>query len=256
MRIALITGASSGLGHEFVMQIDQLRIVDEIWGIARSEEALDSLEKQIQTPFRSIMLDLTQRSSLEILQHIFDEERPVVDIVVNAAGFGRIGFGQDIPIFDSMAMIDLNCKAVVWITEMVIPYMASQGRILEICSASAFQPLPYLNVYAASKAFLYHYSCALHEELRNHDIMVTAVCPYWIKDTEFIKKAKKTEKKTYVTNYLFSLQGKTVVRQALKDSSLGRMTSVPGLISKAGLILSKIMTVRSSMKLWEFFRKL
>lgn len=255
MRIALITGASSGLGREFARQVDAAHEVDEIWGVGRNGQALRELEKELATTFRPMLLDLTQSTSLTALRKILEQEKPGIEIVINAAGFGRIGSWQDIPLADCAAMIDLNCKAAVFVTQLAIPYMVRYGRILEICSAAAFQPLPYINVYSASKSFLYHYSCALHDELKGRQIGVTAVCPYWIDDTKFIERAKQTEEQDYVTNYMLPSKSPDVVRQALADAAVGAMLSTPGMVSRLDYIAAKIVPFSLAMKIWNIFRK-
>lgn len=98
-------------------------------------------------------------------------------------------------------MIDLNCKAAVAMTQISLPFMKRGARVLQICSTAAFQPFPYLSVYAATKAFLYRYSRALRVELYGTGIRVTAVCPYWIKDTEFIGRAKKSSDSSYIHSF-------------------------------------------------------
>jgi len=182
MKIALITGASSGLGREFVLRIDKEQRVDEIWVIARRADRLEQLRDQTTTPIRPLPMDLTDPASLEGLSSLLNEEKPLIDILVCAAGFGRIGRSRDIPSGDNLAMIDLNCRAAVAVTSMAFPFLEKGSRIIEICSTAGFQPMPSLGVYAASKAFLLSYTKNLHHELLLSGIHVTAVCPYWVKD--------------------------------------------------------------------------
>ena len=185
-KIALITGASSGLGREFAFQIQGREAVDEIWAVARRKDRLRQLSEESKIPIRCLSLDLTEPESINMLATLLEEESPDVRLLINAAGFGKIGNYSEVSMQDSADMIDLNCRATVTVTMAVLPYMSEGARILQISSTSAFQPLPSLNVYAASKAFLMRYSRALRWELMGRKINVTAVCPYWIKDTEFI----------------------------------------------------------------------
>ncbi len=106
-------------------------------------------------------------------------EKPEIKILINSAGIGKFGLWKDISLQDSINMIDLNCRGTVVLTQISIPFIMKGGNILEICSTAAFQPLPYFNIYAATKNFLYSYSCALHKELSCDNISVTAVCPYY-----------------------------------------------------------------------------
>ena len=153
MRIALITGASSGLGKEFIRQLRREKL-DEIWAIARRKERLLELSGLVPIPVRPISLDLTKPESIDTLERLLAEAQPHIHILINAAGFGKIGNYREISRSDTDRMIDLNCRAAVDVTLLALPYMNKGDRILEICSTAAFQPFPYLNVYAATNPFL------------------------------------------------------------------------------------------------------
>ena len=197
-KIAIITGASSGLGREFVRLLDADSAgestgefhPDELWIIARRKERLEELAAGLRTDTVVLPLDLTDKTSVTQLQEKLSAEQPDVRVLINAAGSGKIAASEALTLEQVDTMIDLNCRAAVDVTQACLPYMSSGAKIMEVCSTAAFQPIPYLNVYAASKAFLYRYSRALRFELRPRDITVTAVCPYWIKDTEFIRSAR------------------------------------------------------------------
>jgi len=193
MKIALVTGASSGLGREFVRQLGEEHALDEIWAVARRRERLAELQALTAVPVRPLSLDLTEESSYETLRELLAREQPEISVLVCAAGFGRIGQTRAVPAADNDAMIDLNCRAAVAVTTAAFPYLRRGSRVLEICSTAGFQPMPGLNVYAATKAFLLSYTKALHYEILTSGIRVTAVCPYWIRDTEFIPQAQKVD---------------------------------------------------------------
>ncbi|MCD8105558.1 MAG: SDR family NAD(P)-dependent oxidoreductase [Lachnospiraceae bacterium] len=255
-KIAIITGASSGLGREFARGLDEKEKLDEIWAIARREELLDELCSQVSTSLRPIPLDLTQKESFEVLHSLLQEEEPDVRYLINAAGFGKIGSWKDISLQDCDDMIDLNCRAAVDLTQLALPYMSKGTRILEICSTAAFQPFPYLNVYSASKAFLYRYSRALRIELFGEGIHVTAVCPYWIKDTEFIDTAKKTADSSYIRHFPLASREKTVVRHALIDAGLGVPVSTPGIVCTLHRIAAKFIPGEIMMGIWALLRRI
>ena len=177
MKIAIVTGASSGLGMAFVRRLDALGGLDEIWGVARRGERLEALAAELRTPMRPLALDLTRLESVETLRVLMREEAPEVAVLVNAAGFGKFGTCADLTLQETCDMIDLNCRAAAALTAAVLPYMGRGSRVLEICSSAAFQPLPGFNVYAATKAFLLRYSRALRWEAAPRGIRVTAVCP-------------------------------------------------------------------------------
>ena len=158
MRIALVTGASSGLGREFVRQLDGDPSIDVFWVIARRAERLEELAAEIRTPVRPLPLDLTDPAQLDELAALLERERPEVRVLVCAAGFGKMGRPEDISLRDDMDMIDLDCRAAVAVTRLCLPHLVRGSRVLELCSTAGFQPVPGMGVYAASKAFLIRYT--------------------------------------------------------------------------------------------------
>lgn len=255
MNIAIVTGASSGLGREFVRQIAQKADVGEIWVIARREGRLSELREECRVPVRVLPMDLVKQESIQKLEDLLAGERPVVSILVNAAGFGKVGSYRQVTRRESDAMIDLNCRAAVDVTLVCLPYMERKSRILEICSTSAFQPFQYLNVYAASKAFLYRYSRALWVELMGSGITVTAVCPYWVKDTEFIPIAEETDTKDAIRHFPLASKAANVVARAMSDSALGLPVSTPGPVCLIHRVAAKLIPSQIMMGVWAVLRR-
>lgn len=256
MKTAIVTGASSGLGRQFVQLLDRTEQLDEIWVVARRKDRLVTLENGVRTKLRILPLDLTDKESFRRLDTILEEEKPDIRVLINAAGFGKIGSYRDISRADCDDMIDLNCRAAVAMTQTALPYMGRGARILEICSTSAFQPFQFLNVYAASKAFLYRYSRALRVELFGRGIKVTAVCPYWIKDTEFIGTAQKTKNSSYIRHFPLASREKTIARMALTDSRLGFAVSTPGIVCTAHRVVAKFIPGELMMGMWGLLRRI
>ena len=256
MKTAIVTGASSGLGRQFVQLLDGTEQLDEIWVIARRKDRLVTLESGVKTKLRILPFDLTEKDSFRELDKIFEEEKPDVRVLINAAGFGKIGSYRDISRADCESMIDLNCRAAVAMTQTALPYMKKGARILEICSTSGFQPFQFLNVYAATKAFLYRYSRALRVELFGRGIKVTAVCPYWIKDTEFIGTAQKTKNSSYLRHFPLASREKTIARMALTDSRLGFAVSTPGVVCTLHRIVAKFIPSELMMGMWALLRRI
>ena len=174
MNIAIVTGASSGMGREFVRQLGGYVSVDEIWAVARRASALETLKAETSVPVRPIVLDLLEESSFTELEVLLEAEKPNVMLLVNAAGFGKFGAYQKVPVEDDCRMIDLNCKALLLMTRLCVPYMQPGSHILELDSLSAFQPVPYITTYAATKAFVLSYSRAMNRELKAKGIRCTA----------------------------------------------------------------------------------
>ena len=253
-RIALITGASSGLGAEFARQIDQSEErIDEIWLLARREDRLREVAQSLKKACRLVPMDLTKEENLDALEMMLAADQVRIGLLINCAGFGKIGSYASVDRHQAARMIDLNCKAAVAVSQLALDFMEEGDRILEIVSASAFLPIPGLNVYAASKAFLYAYARALRKELEPRHIAVTAVCPYWIKDTEFIDGAKSTESPDsdlVIRSFPMSSRARKVVRDALWASRKGLALSCSGLPATMMHLLLPLLPTEAVLNLW------
>ncbi len=256
MRIAIVTGASSGLGREFVRQISARGQLDEIWAVARRREKLEALAGEVKTPVRPVVMDLTDTASFPALTALLAEHQPDVRLFIGAAGMGKLGKYDEVSEADANALIDLNCRGAVDMTLRVLPYMNRGARLMQICSVAAFLPLPGLNLYAASKAFLLSYTRALRRELSGRGIRVTAVCPYWIKNTEFVSRASANADRSAVRHLPFASTPQTVAGRALADSRRGVAVSTPGLISLSLRIFNKLVPQSVGMSLWNAVRRL
>ena len=252
MKAAIVTGASSGMGRDFVRALDG-RGLDEIWAIARRRDALEALAAECKTRVRVMALDLKSEDAFTELAAALEEEKPDVRYLVCGAGYGRFGDYTKVDFDESRGMIDLNVTALVRTTYLALLYMSAGAHIIEIASASAFMPLPYLNVYAATKAFVRHFSRALGVELRERGVSVTALCPGWV-DTEFMATADKTDRGS-VTSFPGMKKSPDVVAAALRAADRGRHTCVPGLAMKAAHTFSKLVPTRLAMKAWGAVRK-
>lgn len=249
MSIAIVTGASSGIGSKLVEFLGDYYAVDEIWAIARREERLKALKSKDGIPVRALAMDLRDVQNFEKLAERLQTENQSVSLLINCAGYGKFGAYNDFGNMAALGMIDLNCRALVGVTNAVLPFMPQGAKILQVCSISSFQPLPYANVYAASKVFVLNYSRALHVELRDRNITVTALCPGWV-DTDFFKTATATKSPNAVNNYAFMQTPERVARQGLKASVKGRMLSIVGKQNKILYILGKILPVKLIMGVW------
>ena len=167
MNIAIVTGASSGMGREFVLQLSEYVSVDEIWVIARRGDALEALKKEISVAIRPVVLDLCEAHSFDAMENLLKQEKPNIKLLVNAAGFGKFGAYHKVSLTDERRMIDLNCTALVLMTRLCLPYMERGSHILQLDSLSAFQPVPYITTYGATKAFVRSYCRAMNQELKD-----------------------------------------------------------------------------------------
>ncbi|RSX50545.1 SDR family NAD(P)-dependent oxidoreductase [Bifidobacterium callimiconis] len=269
--IIVVTGASSGMGREFTHQIAYWASVgrvdaDEIWVIARRRERLEELEHAVPVPVRPLALDLTDPDDIDAYCQLLAEERPNITILANCAGFGAMDHFENVPLRTHLNMVDLNIKAPIAITTHSLPYMRAGARVMNLCSISGFLPCPYINVYAATKAFMVSWSRALGRELAHRGIKVTAACPYWVR-TEFIARAQgsggawgragesassassssSSSGARPFTNFLGIMDATAVVRRIINDMFLGRALSLPGLPAKAIFAASKLLPVRALM---------
>lgn len=249
MRVAIITGASSGMGRELVLQIEEKVMFDEIWVVARREEALKELQDEVETKVRPIVLDLKNPESFQIYQELLETEKPDVSFLANVAGFGKFGRYDQIALQDCMDMIDLNCKALVAITQLTLPYMRKGSKILQLDSLSAFQPVPYINVYGSTKSFVLSYSRALNRELKTSGIRVMSVNPGWVR-TEFFDHATQSSNDA-VTYYNVMYEAKDVIRTAIKDLYHSKKdVSIHGLQIKLQVLAVKFLPHKWVMNIW------
>lgn len=246
MNIAVITGASSGIGREFVLQLDKAHNFDEIWVISRSAGKMSALENEVRAKIRVIALDLTKMESISEYSAILSEQKPNVTVLVNASGFGRFGAFCDVTLEDQLEMIDLNDKALVAMTYATLPYMTEGGQIYQMGSLSSFQPVPYIGVYGASKAFVLSFSRALNVELKSRKIKVMAVSPGWVK-TDFFDRAATDNTITYYNKFFTPQQ---VVTRALSDMKKGRDVSIVGFSIRAQVLFTKLMHHKLVMWIW------
>lgn len=244
MKIAVITGASSGMGREFVRQAGYFyRSLDEIWVIARRKERLESLRKECRVPLRIFDGDLLKKQVYRQYHNELKEKKPDIRMLVNAAGFGKSGTFSEIASEDKKLqpdMIDLNCRALTRMIQLSLPRMSKGSRIINLASAAAFCPQNGFAVYAATKAYVLSLSRALSSELRSRGIIVTAVCPGPV-DTEFFQVSGEL---TDPLKKLTMAKAPAVVHKALKDSRKRREVSVYGASMKAARIGARLLPHR------------
>ena len=213
--------------------------IEEIWVIARRLERLKELRRKVPVPLRLFALDLTEDSSLDVLRLELARRAPRVKILVNAAGYGRLGKVGESELSQETGMVRLNCEALYGVTHVVLPFMADHGRILLFASAAGFLPQPGFAAYAATKAFVVSFGRALNEELRDRDITVTSVCPGPV-NTEFFETEGMAGELPFYKK-LAMADPKKVVKKALRDSMMGKPVSVYGWTMKGFWILCKII---------------
>ena len=246
MKISVITGASSGMGRDFVKMIDKIEDCEEIWVIARRAERLAEIKSETGKRIVPIELDLSHEESFETYAKLLEDAGADVVALVNAAGFGKFGNFEDIPLKEQMNMIDLNCKALMAVTYITLEYMKEGSRVYQLGSLSSFQPVPYITTYGATKAFVLSFSRALNKELEKRKIKMIAVCPGWVK-TEFFNRAVSDDTIKYYNKFFTSDE---VVTRAIYDMYRGRDVSICGPTIRAQVLLTKLLPHKLVMKIW------
>lgn len=255
MKVAIITGASSGIGKTFTTMLKDYFNFDEVWLIARREDKLKEVANIISIPSKILPLDLTDRESFSKLSSLLESEKPEVELLINCSGFGKFEKSTETDLDTNLNMIDLNCKAVVSACSVVLPYMPTYARIINIASVAALQPIPYINVYGASKAFVLSYSRALNRELKDRKISVTAVCPFWTK-TEFFNRAVEKEKEPVVKKYVAMYEPEQIVKRAFRDAIKRKDVSFYGFKARGQALLVKLLPHSLVMNVWMNQQKL
>lgn len=248
MNIAIITGASSGMGAEFAAQLDHsLHKTDEIWLIARRKEALDGLAQSMRTRTRTIVLDMTNEKELAQFAEVLSIGAPRITVLVNCAGVGSHGKFAKQSSADIQAMLRLNILALTQMTKICLPYMRKGSRIIQFSSGAAFVPQAAFAVYAASKAYVYSFSRALGQELRGRGISVTAVCPGPV-NTPFLEHAYGDTSRMSRLKKLTMAKTECVVAKAIADCKKGKSVSVCGLPVK--LLYLATQSVQNALQIF------
>lgn len=251
-KIAIITGASSGLGEEYAKQIavDETLIsrgLAELWLVARREDRLEELADNLPIETRIFALDLTEESSFYTLEEALRTEPVDVLVLVNSAGFGQVGPFTRIPSEVHQSMLRLNVEALTLLSQIVLPYLIEGSIILNIASVAGFMPQTNFNVYSASKSYVIRFSRALHDELKDKNIHVTAVCPGPM-ETEFFDVAGRNnnpeDDSSRITQKIKDIgveSPERVVAVSLRRALRGKDMSVTGFAGKILRVVGKVV---------------
>lgn len=251
--IAIVTGASSGIGREFCRQLDARAggPLDKIWAIARRADRLEALASECTTPVRTFALDLTDGASFDVIDEALAEDDEInVQWLVNAAGFGKFGDLGTIGAKGNAGMVKLNCLAVVEMCYRCLLHMHAGSRIINMASVAALVPQPGLAVYSASKRFVLDLSRSLDMELGDAGIHVTAVCPKFM-NTEFLDRPGDADALSHMTWIGFE-SPQRVVEKAIHAAVLGFDTCIPSVDMKLVNLAAKVLPTRMVMDTQRF----
>lgn len=234
-RVALITGASSGIGETYagVLAAQGLDLIL----VARSEDKLKALAKQLaELHSRRVEVIAADLSVAGAAQKVYAGALALglpVDLLINNAGFGTFGAFYKQEAERERQEVLLNAAAVVDMAHVFLPGMLERGRggLINVASLAAFQPLPYMAVYAATKAFVLSFSEALRAEVRAKGVKVMALCPGPV-DTPFFEATGNAKLRSTVPRGTM-MSADAVVAASLKAFNAGKAVCVPGLTSKA-----------------------
>ena len=246
MKIAVVTGASSGIGREFVYAVDKKYSFDEIWVIARRAERLEELKGKCRNTIRPVALDLAADADLKAYAELLEKEKPEIALLVNAAGCGVFGPFEEKDLYALLHSARLNALSLTAMCHLSLPCMKSGSAIINMGSNSSWQPVPYQAVYGASKSYVLSLSRAIGRELRPRGVHVMCVCPGWIK-TEFQQHAKHDEYIRYVDRWYGPEE---VAAQAMKDLEKKKTVSILGAPVRRQVALVKHLPVDMVMDIW------
>lgn len=230
MKTALVTGASSGIGETFARELASKKT--NLVLVARSQNKLEKLAKELssqhQIQAEIIVQDLTEVTAGQVVFDKVQEKDLSIDLLINNAGFGDYGTFCDRPLSKQMAMVQLNISAVVELTGLFLPQMQQRGSgaIINISSIAGFQPIPYMSVYAATKAFVLSFSEALWAENKDLGVKVLAVCP-GPTESEFYNRADFPDSATGLDGMTMATSEK-VVQETFKALEQGKSNIVAG----------------------------
>lgn len=244
MNIAIITGASSGMGKEFALQLAPiLKRTDELWLIARNGEKLREVETTLKSmkiipEVKVFPMDITDENKLKQFAQAMMILNPKISVLVNCAGVGVYGAFEKQSREETAEMVRLNVLALTQLTKICLPYMRRGSKIIQAASGSAFRPQPEFAVYAASKAYVYSFGRALGKELKKRGIIVTVMCPGPVQ-TPFLEHAYGRYGELNRWKKLVMADTRQVVRKAIKDCHKKKAVSIYGIPMKLVYILCK-----------------
>ena len=235
---ALITGASAGIGEEFVHQLSRAGIPCVL--VARRGDRLEQLAEQYSTCEVLVADLLTAEGIARVAQRLASPTLPV-DLLVNNAGFGSSGTFLSVPVDNSTGQIDLNVRALVELSHAALHAFQERkrGYLLNVSSVASFQSGPGMAVYSATKAFVTSFSEALHEELRKSPVHVSALCPGFVR-TEFQEVAQTGAEIDSIPKFMW-LNIANVVSEALAGTAKGKALIVPGTQYKSMLMWVRLV---------------
>jgi short-subunit dehydrogenase len=257
MAYALITGASKGIGKAIAQELAARK--NNLLLIARSAEQLEQvandLAKKHSIKTAYLALDLSTPNAAGKVYNWCLENSYTINILVNNAGYGLSGNFDKYTLAENQNMMQLNMVFPVSLTQLFLPELLLQPKayILNTASSAAYQSVPGLSLYAASKAFLLSFSRGLHQELKRKNVSVTCVSP-GATDTDFVVRAQLGPKGLKAANQV-NMTPEAVAKIAVKAMYKKKPEIITGTINKlsafAAWLLPKGFIERTAMKIYQ-----
>lgn len=249
MNIAVITGASSGLGWEYAKAVYETRTdLDKIWVIARREERLQELKSKLGDKIIPVAFDITDPQSVEDYAQMLKDKNATVKLLINNAGFGKLGYFDELSFLENTRMVQLNCEALTAMTATTLPFMNEKSEIVNTCSIASFAPNTRMAVYSSTKAYVMSLSRALRLELKRRKINVLAVCPGPM-DTEFLSVANIERGASKTFDMLPRVNARVMAIKSLKASRKGHAVYTNKIFYKFYRLLAKLLPHSLVMKM-------
>lgn len=249
MKIAVITGASSGIGVEFAKHtLNLYPELEEIWLIARRAERLGEVKNSLGEKIRTVSFDITDNDAVKAYSELLKAKNAEVKLLINNAGFGRLGNFDELSAEDNAAMVRLNCEALTYMTAVTLPFMPDCSEIINVCSIASFAPNTRMAVYSSTKAFVMSLSRAMQVELKPRCINVLAACPGPM-ETEFLEVANISKGKSRTFDTLPRVDASKMALGAIKASKKGKAVYTNRAFYKFYRLLAKILPHSLVMKM-------
>ena len=236
----MLTGASAGMGREFFKNLQNFCGLDEIWIIARRADRLEEMAQSSKIKTRVVALDLTDRQSISVIEDMLRAENPDIRILINNAGFGKLGYVYELEREAQMNMVELNCASVTGLCAVCLRYMQRNSFIINIASIAAFAPNPRMAVYCSTKAYILSFTKCMREELKPRGINALAVCPGPM-STEFLDVAGISGGKSKTFETLPYCNPASVAKKSLILAQKGRAVYTPRFFFKLYRVLARIL---------------
>lgn len=249
MDIAIITGASAGLGQAFFRSVvRRYPKLDQIWLIARRADRLQQLAQDSPVPVECLPLDLTQDGSYQAISERLAAEQPRVQILINNAGLGQLDDMVDSDVATQVRMVDVNCRGLTAVTTAVLPYMLKDSFVIQVASIAAFAPNARMTVYSSTKAYVLSLARGLRMEMKSRGVNVLALCPGPM-STEFLEKADITAGKSKQFDTLPYSDPEAVADGAVVRAARGKAIYTPRAFYRFYHFVSKVLPTSLVMKM-------